>query len=232
MLNILKFVQMESEPPKTSKVLVLGSKCVGKTSFIRALKEYISGKPQTFSESEYIPTKNIFIDHIPGTNTSNLDTSSVLNNCHNGKYCKPIAEFIINRHYDKDEKFFLMEKADVLYGNIPENKDVGEIMMCELSSKCDELPDDFQSEFDKIIIMCDYHDIGSMRSVQTWAELIKAPTRKIIVCINMCDAPPISYANDFQYRKALVLKHYADQCKLEFISVKTGANIGFLYKYV
>lgn len=232
MLNILRFIQMESKPPKQSKVLVLGSACVGKTSFIRALKEYIAGTPQTFSESEYIPTKNMFIDHIPKTNTSKLDSASVLHNCNNGKYCKEVAEFIINRHYYKNERFLLLDRNDMLYGNIPENEDVGEITICELSSKIRDFPPYFEMEFDKVIIMCDYHDIGSIRSVQYWAELIKAPTRKIIVCINMCDAPPISYANDFQERKAQVLRHYAEQCKLEFISVKTGANIGFLYKYI
>ncbi len=224
-------VKMESEPPKKSNVLVLGSAGVGKTSFIRALKEYIADKPQTFSELDYTPTRSMFIEHIPATNTDKLDKSSVLNNCENGKYCKPIAKFIVDRHHHKEERFFLLERHDMLYGNIPEDKDVGEITMCELSPNCQDIPDGFHSEFDKIVIMCNYHDIGSIRSVQYWAELINAPTGKIIVCVNMCDAPPKNYDNDFQDRKAQLLRHYSEQCKLEFISVKTGANLGFLYKY-
>ena len=232
MLNILKFIRMESEPPKKSNVLVLGNAGVGKTSFIRALKEYIAGNTQTFSESEYKPTKYIFMDHIPETNTSKLDKLSILNNCGLGKYSKRVAEFIMKSHPDKENPFFLLRKNDILYANIPDDKDVGEITMCELSSDNQDFPPDFQSEFDKVILMCDYHDIGSMRSIQFWAELIKAPTSKIIVCVNMCDISPKDYENDFQDRKAQILRHYAEQCKLEFISVKTGANIGFLYKHI
>jgi len=223
---------MESEPPKKSKVLVLGSACVGKTAFIRALKEYIAGQTQSLSETKYTPTKSIFIDHIPETNTSLLDNSSILNNCEKGKYDKHIAEFIIQRHNHKNDTFLLLDANDMLYGNIPEQKDVGEITICELSSTCGEIPAGFESEFDKVIIMCNYHDITTMRSVQNWAEKIKAPVRKIIVCINMCDVPPKNYEDDFRERKAQILRHYSEQCKLEFISVKTGANIGFLYKYI
>jgi len=232
MLNILKFIQMESEPPKKPNVLVLGSAGVGKTSFIRALKQYIAGEPQTFSESIYTPTKYMYTEQIPAVNTRELDKLSVLNNCENGKYCKPIAKFIVDRHYHKNEKFFLLTTDELLYGNIPENREVGEITICEFASQYKEFVPDFETLFEKIIIMCDYHDIGSIRSVQLWAELIKAPTSKIIVCVNMCDASPNADDNDFQKRKAQILKHYSEQCKLEFISVKTGANIGFLYKYL
>lgn len=222
---------MDSEPPKKSNVLVLGSAGVGKTAFIKALKQYVSGTPHTFSEEEYKPTKYLNTEKIPEINTREIDSASVLNNRENGKYCKYIADFMVDSHYYKDERFFLLERCDMLYGNIPEETDVGEITICELSSQYNDISTNFHELFDKIIIMCDYHDIGSIRSVQTLAESIGAPIGKIIVCINKCDMAPKSYSDDFQERKAQILRHYSEQCKLEFISVKTLANIGFLYKY-
>jgi GTPase SAR1 family protein len=214
-------------------VLVLGERGTGKTSFIHAMKEYISNKPQTFSESYYSPTTCIVHDFIPETNANNISVDSIFTNTENGKYCEDVSNFIIYPHYNKMDKYYLLRDADIIRSNVQSDRVIGEIMVVEIPSVTKELPKGFVDCFDKIIIMGDYNDNNSLRSVRYWAEFIDAPRSKMIVCVNKCDVTPIDDLNgELRKRKAMILKYFADRCDLEFMSIKTGANVGFLYKYM
>jgi len=213
-------------------VLVLGERGVGKTSFIRALKEYITNQPQTFSESHYSPTKTTFTEYIPRTNTKSLNIESILANIEKGGFCREVSRFIMNPHFDGIRKYNLLDDMDIIQNSLHLDREVGEIMITEFSSTTKIFPHNFADCFDRIIIMGEYSDITTLRSIQYWVELVKAQRNKTIVCVNKCDLQPISIENDFHSRKAKALKHFSDQCALEFISVKNCANIGFLYKYI
>ena len=222
----------DDEEPKEYKVLVLGEAGVGKTAFINALKENIAIKKSSFSESVYIPTKREFTEIIPETDVGLMIFDSVVEHAINKKYDKEVANFMIRPHFHKEEEFFLMEKKCMGQYNHLRKSDIGKIEITEIPSTIRRLPPDFHHQFDKIIIMGDYHDITSLRSIQFWGELVKAPPRKVIVCVNKCDISPNDLVNDFQSRKAHILRHFFEKCALEFISVKTGANLLFLYKYL
>jgi GTPase SAR1 family protein len=252
----------DDDEPKEYKVLVLGESGVGKTSFINALhlfsfksptkcaemnetsaadcafeirncvKENIAIKKSSFSESVYFPTKTEFTEIIPETNTGLMIFDSVVEHTINKKYSKDVANFMMRPHFHKEEEFFLMEKKYMGQCNSLRKRDIGKIEITELPSTSRRFPPDFHHQFDKIIIMGDYHDITTLRSIQYWVELVKAPARKIIVCINKCDISPNDPSNDFQTRKAKILRHYFENYTLEFASVKTGANLMFLYKHL
>ena len=197
------------------------------------MKEYISNKPQTFSESYYSPTTCIVHDFIPETNANNISVDSIFTNTENGKYCEDVSNFIIYPHYNKMDKYYLLRDADIIRSNVQSDRVIGEIMVVEIPSVTKELPKGFVDCFDKIIIMGDYNDNNSLRSVRYWAEFIDAPRSKMIVCVNKCDVTPIDDLNgELRKRKAMILKYFADRCDLEFMSIKTGANVGFLYKYM
>ena len=214
-------------------VLVLGERGTGKTSFIHALKEFILKKPQTFSESYYSPTTCIMHDFIPETNANKIYVDSIFTNTENGKYCEDVSNFIIYPHYHKMDKYYLLRDADIIRSNTQSDREIGEIMVVEIPSTTKELPNGFVDCFDKIIIMGDYNDNNSLRSIRYWAEFIDAPRSKTIVCVNKCDVNPIDDLNgELRKRKAYILKYFADRCDLEFMSIKTGANVGFLYKYM
>jgi GTPase SAR1 family protein len=235
MTEIFNFISDDDEDEdyqRQYKILVLGEAGVGKTSFIRALKEHIAFQRHSFLESEYHPTKSKFTEKIPETNTNSILCDSVLNHIENGRYNHEVARFIMKPHVYKEEEFFLIDRSDRIQTNIPASCNIGELEIVEMPSTTRSFPPNFEYQFDKIIIMCDYHDITTIRSIQYWVETIKTPASKLIVCVNMCDSPPISVANDFRSRKATILRHFFENCKLEFISVKTGANLAFLYKHL
>lgn len=231
MFEKFEFISDDDEP-KEYKVLVLGEAGVGKTAFINALKENIAIKKSSFSESVYIPTKTEFTEIIPETNTELIIFDSVVENSINKKYSKEVANFMIRPHFHKEEEFFLMEKKYMGQFNRLQKRNIGEIEITEMPSTNRSFPQQFHYQFDKIIIMGNYHDITTLRSIQFWAELVKTPASKLIVCVNKCDISPNDLENDFQSRKAKILRHFFDKCSLEFISVKTGANLMFLYKYL
>ena len=224
--------QYKEEHESPFKILILGEPGVGKTSFIRALKEHILYEPQTFTESHYIPTKTTFTEYIPETNTNKILSSTVLEDIQNKKYSDEIGKFITKPHLYKEDRFLLLNKNDIIYCNIPENQPVNEVIISEYPSISKDNLFGFASKFDNIIIMGDYSDITTLRSIRYWLELIDAPSYKIIICINKCDTVPMNYFEDFQVRKARILKYFADKYKLEFISVKTSANLTFLYKHL
>ena len=233
-MNHFDFLDSDTEEEELHnyKVLVLGEVGVGKTAFIQALKEYIGFQKSSFSESVYNPTKTEFLECIPETNAELIMFGSVIENAINKKYNKDVAKFMIRPHSHKKRQFLLMEKKDIGQCNYLQNRDIGKIEIVEIPSTIQTFPTKFADQFDKIIIMGDYHDITTLRSIHYWAELIKAPRSKIIACVNKCDISPISTSDDFQSRKAQILKHYFENYRLEFISVKTGANLAFLYKYL
>ena len=218
----------------TYKVLVLGEACVGKTTFIKELKNHIAGnlRKSSFSETEYRPTEFKFTEKIPETNTDSIICDSIFNYMENAMYNKEVARFIMKLHIYNDEQFVLINTSDIFRYNIPIDRNIGEIEIVEMSSTTRSFPPNFEYHFDKIIIMGDYHDITTLRSIQYWIELIKTSESKLIICINNCDKSPISFVDDLQSRKAKILKHFFENYKLEFISAKTGANLTFLYKHI
>lgn len=258
MFEKFEFISDEDEP-KEYKVLILGEAGVGKTAFINALKENVAIKKSSFSESVYVPTfsfalpvvvapenfppptpsgtaditrKREFTEIIPETDAGLMIFDSVVENTINKKYNKEVANFMIRPHFHKEEQFFLMERKQMGQCNNLCKREIGKIEITEITEIPPTSRSDFHHQFDKIIIMGDYHDITTLRSIQFWAELVKAPARKIIACVNKCDISPNDPANDLQSRKANILRHYFDNYNLEFISVKTGANLLFLYKYL
>jgi predicted GTPase len=73
-----------------------------------------------------------------------------------------------------------------------------------------------------------------MRSIQVWLDKIKSTNDKIIICITKCDVNNEESAekDDFQLRKAKIMEHFLRQYQIEYISAKTNANVGFIYKYL
>ena len=231
MFEKFNFISDDDEPNEY-KVLILGEAGVGKTAFINALKENVAIKKSSFSESVYIPTKREFTEIIPETDAGLMIFDSVAEHAINKKYSKEVANFMIRPHFHKEEEFFLTEKKYMGQCNNLRKRDIGKIEITEMPPTIRRFPADVHHQFDKIIIMGDYHDITTLRSIQYWSELVNAPARKIIVCVNKCDILPNDTENEFQSRKARILRHYFDNYSLEFVSVKTGANLLFLYKYL
>ena len=222
----------EEEDPKEYRVLVLGEAGVGKTAFIRTLKERIAFEPKSFSKSNYVPTKTSCFEYIPETNTDMIVFDSAVEHAINKKYSKEVANFMIRPHLHKEEIFYLMEHRYMGQCNTLERRNVGRIKIVEMPSTTRNLNPNFERQFDKIVIMGDYHDITTLRSMKYWADLINAPKHKIIACVNKCDNPPISIPDDFQYRKERILRYFFENYNLEFMSVRTGANLEFIYKYL
>lgn len=222
-----------SIPIRPYKVLVLGESGVGKTAFIDALYAIASRTPRTYSESVYIPTRKLYTKYIPAIDSIMLDKKSIIDNIRAKQFDEVVANFMLRQHGNcAEDKFKLLQEQDSWHSNIPDGCHYREIMISELPAETRTLPERFIDEFDKVVIMTDYHDITSMRSAQYWAELIHSPKRKTIVCVNKCEVAPLSKANDFRDRKSVILRHFAEQCHLEFISVSTEANLTFLYKHL
>ena len=231
-VNQFNFISDDEEDPREYKVLVLGEAGVGKTTFIRALKEQIAFKSKTGLKSNYVPTKTQFLEYIPKTNTEFITFDSAVEHAINKKYNREVAHFMIRPHFHKDERFFLMEKVYMGQRNNLQKRNIGKIKIVEMPSTTRKFHPNFEFQFDKIVIIGDYHDITTLRSIKYWAELVNAPKSKIIACVNKCDISPISISDDFQPRKARILRHFFENFNLEFMSVKTGANLAFIYKYL
>jgi signal recognition particle receptor subunit beta len=219
-------------PYKPYKILVLGEAGTGKSTFIESLYCTVSKTPRWFSPMEYETTKVEQTTFIPAINTKILEKKSTIDHIRDHSFGEVVSNFILKQHRDGKEKFKLVKECDSWDSNIPEAAYFHEMIISEWPSYAKTFPPNFAQEFDKIIIMTDYHDITTMRSAQFWAELIRAPKSKTIVCVNKCELEPISSDNDFASRKARVLKHFSEQCRLEFISVASNANMTFLYKYL
>jgi GTPase SAR1 family protein len=229
--NIL-FTRFSEPEPDPYKVLVLGEKGVGKTAFINGLYELVSGTPQSFNEFSYIPSKRVYTKYIPSIDMETVDVRTTIENIRNRQFSPEISTFILKPHGRIGSEFRLLQNYDLEYTNIPKYAVFKEILISEFPADSTNFPANFLDHFDKVVIMCEYSDITTIRSIQYWAELIQANRNKIIICVNKCDVSPNSYVDDFQSRKATILKHYTDNCFVEFISVKTNANMTFLYKYL
>jgi hypothetical protein len=225
-------VKPRSSPFKPYHVLVAGEAGVGKSAFIRALCEATSQQSSTFSESVYKITTTMETTRIPEINSAILERKSVIDNVKSRAYGEVISNFIMKQHGPEEDRFKLLKECESWYSNIPEASCFREIVLHELPHTTREVPPKFVDDFDKVVIVADYHDITTLRSAQCWAELIRPPKRKTIVCVNKCEVEPKSRAEDFRDRKAAILRHFSEQCSLEFISVATGANIPFLYKHL
>ena len=229
MLNRLRPLAL---PFKPYKILVLGEAGTGKTTFIESLRCIASQTPRWFSISEYKRTKEEHTTFIPAINSNILEKKSTIDHVREHSFGEAVSNFILKRHRDGEERFKLLKECDSWNSNIPEASYFHQMLITELPSDARTVPHNFSHEFDKIVIMTDYHDITTMRSAQFWAELIKAQKSKTIVCVNKCEVDPMSSSNDFASRKAKILRHFSEQCNLEFMSVAANANLTFLYKYL
>lgn len=213
------------------KILVLGESGTGKTAFIESFHRIASQTHRRF-QTEHKKTKKVATTFIPAINSNMLEKKSTIDHVREHSFGEAVSNFILKRHNDGDEQFKLLKECDSWYSNIPEASYFRQMLISELPSDTRALPSNFEQEFDKIIIMTDYHDITTIRSAQYWAELIKAKKSKTIICINKCEMEPLSFSNDFSSRKAKILRHFAEQCTIEFISVAANANLTFLYKHL
>jgi GTPase SAR1 family protein len=228
-----------SECDDAYRILVLGERGVGKTAFIDALYNCVCPlgpssaiPPPPNLELPYKPTTNIYSKYIPATRSEYLPRTTMANDVRANRFSKSFLNFALNQH-GKQQIDTVIPDA-VFNSQIPPNRVFQEILISEIPVCREESIEHLAQEFDKIIIMADYSDINSMRCLQYWSEKIKSSRRKIIICVSKCDCgSDVNYIKcDFQLRKAQIMDHFLRQCAVEYISVKTGANIGFIYKYI
>lgn len=218
--------------PNAYKILVLGESGVGKTAFIEALSNCVQDKPQRPLSGIRKPTTELNIKYIPATSSDNLQRTTMEDDVRSNRFSKSFANFALNQHGRYKIDSVLPEY--VFNSRIASNREFKEIIISEMPIKREDSIEHLAEKFDKIIIMGDYTDITSLRSMQYWATKIKAPKKKTIICVNKCDVDEEGdyEKEDFQLRKAKVMCHFLYQCGVEYISVNTLANIGFIYKYL
>jgi hypothetical protein len=86
--------------------------------------------------------------------------------------------------------------------------------------------------YDCLLVVADYSDITSLRSVGYWCKLAGLSAQRIVVCVNKCDHEPRFSADDFQLRKAKIVHCLLQRFAVEYTSATTGTNLHFLYKYM
>jgi GTPase Era involved in 16S rRNA processing len=86
--------------------------------------------------------------------------------------------------------------------------------------------------YDCLLVVADYGDITSLRSVGYWCKLAGLSAQRIVVCVNKCDHEPRFAADDFQFRKAKIVHFLLQRFAVEYTSAVTGTNLHFLYKYM
>jgi len=226
----LKFPE-DHLPTNLIRILLVGERGVGKTAFMKALQSIARVETNTtFNENEYFPTRCVTDETIVSTTGFELKQRSMIDYIRKYEYSESFVSFALKPH-GKD-RLMVIETDKLSENRVKKNRVFDEMLISEYPPGARELTDDLAKQFDKIIIMADYTDICSMRSVQHWAMVLRAPANKTIVCVNKCDVEAASSLEDFGSRKAYVMDHYSSQCPVEYISVKTGANVGFLYKYL
>lgn len=221
------------------RILVLGERGVGKTAFIDALYDCVCPNPFVPSpppppnlQPPYRPTTSVYTKYIPSTTSADLPRTTMEEDVRANRVSKSFIYFALNQHGKQQIETVI---ADVVFnGCIQPNRVFSEILISEMPANREESIEHLAREFDKIIIMGDYSDINSMRCLQFWSEKIKASRRKIIICVNKCDlGSDTNYTKiDYHLRKAQIIDHFLHQCAVEYISVKTLANIGFIYKHI
>jgi len=215
---------------KACRILVLGEPSVGKTSFINALSNYALGIHETPLPEMELPTTKTYTKTIPCTTSEKVITNTMEEDIINYRYSHSFIDFVLRPH-GKD-KIDAIDHERAFNSRIEKNRSFKEIAISEVVTNREEPIDSIAKKFDKIIIMSEYSDITTMRSMQYWATRIKSPKTKTIICVNKCDVEIDDRREDFKLRKAKVMDHFLHQCAIEYISVKTGANVGFIYKYI
>ena len=227
----LKFPEETLPSPNPIRILLVGERGVGKTALANALRSLAKGEPNnTFNENEYFPTRRVTDETIASTTGFDLNPRSMIDYIRKYEYSESFISFALKPH-GKD-RIMVIETDKLSENRVKKNRVFDEMQISEYPPGSKELTEHLAKQFDKIIIMADYTDICSMRSVQHWATILRVPANKTIVCVNKCDVEASSSIEDFRSRKAYVMDHYASQCHIEYISVKTGANVGFIYKYL
>ena len=220
------------------RVLVVGEPGVGKTAFIDALYSLVLNATSTFRDSDYdthevseFPSKTVYSKYIPIATGFELNQMTMQDCIRAHKFSELFIRFVTIGH-GRNKIMAIDETSRTLDLRIKKNRVFDEIVISEYPSDINSIPEDIAQHFDKVIIMTDYSDITSMRSAQCWASTIKPSKKNTIICVNKGDVQAMSLDDDFQVRKAEIMNHFSRQCAVEYISVKTGANIGFIYKYL
>jgi len=227
----LKFPEDHLSSSNPIRILLVGERGVGKTALANALRSLAKGEPNAaFNENEYFPTRRVTDETIASTTGFDLKQRSIIDYIRKNQYSESFLSFALKPH--GKHQIMVIETDKLSENRVKKNRVFDEMQISEYPPGSKELTDNLAKQFDKIIIMADYTDICSMRSVQHWAMVLRAPANKTIVCVNKCDVEAASSLEDFGSRKAYVMDHYSSQCPVEYISVKTGANVGFLYKYL
>ena len=184
----------------------------------------------THEVSEF-PSKTVYSKYIPIATGFELKQMTMQDCIRAHKFSELFIRFVTVGH-GRNKIMAIDETSRTLDLRIKKNRLFDEIVISEYPSDINSIPEDIAQHFDKVIIMMDYSDITSMRSAQCWASTIKPSKKNTIICVNKCDVQAMSLDDDFQVRKAEIMNHFSRQCAVEYISVKTGANIGFIYKYL
>lgn len=223
----------DSSYPNAYRILVLGEPGVGKTSFIDALHELVTKTPYPPNLTKpYVPTEKTYSKCIPATTSEELPITTMEDDIRANRFSKSFNYFALNPH--GRFKLDAVIPHNLFNSKIGANRHFMEILISEIPVNREESINHLLFEFDKIIIMAEYCDITTIRSLQYWVSKIRAPASRIIMCINKCDdgTQDDYQKEDFHLRKAKVIDHFLYQCPVEYISVKNRANIGFIYKYI
>lgn len=213
------------------KVLIVGEPRVGKTAFSEALQELALRSRPSFNENAYQKTTQITIKHVPAATSLEIKQRPLIDYIRDNKFAKSFVAFATKPH--GRQKLLVLDNDKLYKCSMPQtNRVFDEMIISEFPSTTNEIPAEVLAQFDKIIVMAEYSDINTMRSAFTWSTKLKLPKDKTIICVNKCDEQALSVDDDFQSRKAQVMNYFASQCAVEYISVKTRANLGFIYKYM
>jgi len=210
------------------RVLVVGERGVGKTRWIHSFRQSLGlGVGVDGAKNIYIP----YPDPDKLHETSMLEDLKTLS-----KTCK---YFILNPDMRKKT---VSCHPNLLHNSIDKSQKYGDIILCEYPSKQILFPIEdkalrketlaWRKQFNCVVIMAEYSDITTLRSIHHWCLVCGFSPKKTIVCVNKCDIEPACLKNDFQSRKARIMNHFVSQCPVEYISAKTGTNVQFLYKYM
>ena len=210
---------------RRKQILLFGENGVGKTNWMDALANDIDKEyPYMFNESVHRFTVEPESILIPATDSCVFNQFTLVESIYYRKLSDSCSEFIMTHGY----KF------------IPESsKDLIELGQCFPDVIINEIPkndlvsDEIVEDSDLCIIMADYSEISTIRSVRYWIDKYNLPPSKTVICVNKCDVQIDSYPEDFRKRKCKYLQYYASlQYPIEMTSVKTRQNLHFLYKYI
>jgi GTPase SAR1 family protein len=216
------------------RVLVVGERGVGKSQWIQSLRNSIiqdgGGCGGSFPNGTYVPYPN----------ADKLSDTSMLEYVNGGKYSRTCRYFIMNPEMHKQK---VVCHPNLLYHSIDKTREYHDMLVFEYPSTQIPYPFDRQSklglelrelpyQYDCLVIMGEYSDITSLRSIYHWCLVCGFSPARTIICINKCDVEPACFKNDFQSRKARVINHFVEQCAVEYISAKEGVNEQFIYKYM